>query len=292
MKESRVKFKHFILTHFNLKLSEEGERCFVLDKNQNSTQNENWMNERIRLFDKYCFPSIANQKNKNFIWLVFFDQDTPDKYKEIFETYHQKFNNCVPVYLGPSGRENLYQKVSPILKSYLNADDEYIITTNIDNDDNFHEDIVENIQKEFVANPKETLYRFIYGYQYFENMNFMMKMRYPHNHFLTLASKITEADIKPITHYGHTRAHRTLPHVDINTTPMWIEIVHGSNVNNSLRVKFKIQYTPIIKGISFIPFYHTDIQLKVGNNICRTIFTLPWMVIKHLVKKISKKLFK
>lgn len=288
MNKTSIRYKHFILTHFNLKLSEEGERCFVVDKNLHSTQNDNWMNERIRLFDKYSFPSIAAQTNKNFTWLVLFDENTPDKYKAIFEEYHQKCNNCVPVYMGPSGRENLYEKVSPILKSFLNQE-EYIITTNIDNDDTFHEDIVENIQNEFLKEPKETLYRFVYGYQYFENMNFMMRMKYPHNHFLTLASLVTDEHIKPITHYGHTRAHKRLPHVDIITTPMWIEIVHGSNVNNSLRVKFKIKYKPVLANRNFDQHYHTDIQLKVGNNIMRSIFTLPWMVVKHLGKKIAKK---
>lgn len=279
-------YKHFILTHFNLKLFEEGERCFIVDKNNKSTQQDEWMEERIRLFDKYCFPSVQKQSNKNFKWLILFDEDTPEKYKDIFKTYHNRCSNLEAIYLPPCSREELYKKVSPVLKTFLKEDNEYIITTNLDNDDTLNQDFVEKTQQQFISCPKETLYRFIYGYQYFEDINYMMKMRYPHNHFLTLSSKIIpNTDIKPVTHYKHASAHRILPYVDIKTNPMWIEIVHGTNVNNSLRVKFKIVYIPIIFKKNIYRKFNVDFPLTVINNIKRTVISLPLMVLRHLFKK-------
>lgn len=280
--------KHFVLTHFNLKLSRDGERCYTTDKNNQHTQNDSWMDERIRLFETYCLPSIKAQTNSNFTWLVFLDKDTADTYKKKFDNYHSEFPNCVPVYIGPASWESLYLKVDPILREYLDSDDQYIITTNIDNDDSFHEDMVDKIQNAFIEHKKEALYRFVYGYQFFEDMRFAMKMRYPHNHFLTLVTKITNEPIKPITNYGHAGAHRVLPYIDIKTTPTWIEVVHGTNVNNSLRVKFKIRYVPVIFKNSFRQKFNVNIKLNVGNNLYRSFITIPCMIIKHLLKKISK----
>ena len=185
-----AKFKHIILTQFNLKLSVDGVRCFTEDKTQKSTQTKSWMDERFELFEKYCFPSLLNQKNKNFIWLCLFDKDTEEKYKTKIAEYQNLFPLFTPVYLGSSDRNNLYLQIDPIIRQYLTSTDEYIITTNVDNDDSLHHSMIDNIQKVFLQNPKESLYRFSYGYQYFIKYKLMLKMKYPHNHFLTLAKKI------------------------------------------------------------------------------------------------------
>ena len=176
--------------------------------------------------------------------------------------------------------------VDVVLREHLTHNNQYIITTNIDNDDSFHEEMIEKIQNAVGQHKKESLYRFIYGYQYFENLNFAMKMRYPHNHFLTLVSKVTTEPIKPVTHYGHAGAHRVLPYIDIKTIPTWIEVVHGTNVNNSLRVKLKISYVPVIFKNNFAKPFHVNIGLNSLNNLHRSFITLPIMLVKHLVKKI------
>lgn len=285
-----AEFKHVVLTHFNLKLSQNGVRCFTEDKTQKSTQTKSWMDERFDLFERYCFPSLLNQKNKNFIWLCLFDKDTEEKYKKRIAEYQNKLPLFTPVYIGPSERDNLYEKTDPIIRQYLDPNHEYIITTNVDNDDSLHQDMIDNIQKVFLQNPKESLYRFNYGYQYFVKHKLMLKMMYPHNHFLTLASKISSTPIIPVTHYGHANAHRKLPYTDILKNPMWMEIVHESNVNNSMRVKFKIKYTPVIKKDIFKQEFNVDINLNTPKNIFNALFTFPYLVVKKIAIKIPQKL--
>lgn len=285
-----AKFKHIILTQFNLKLSIDGVRCFTEDKTQKSTQTKSWMDERFELFERYCFASLLNQKNKNFIWLCLFDKDTEEKHKSKIAEYQNLFPLFTPVYLDPSDRNKLYLKIDPYIRQHLLPTDEYIITTNVDNDDSLHHSMIDNIQKEFLENPKETLYRFSYGYQYFVKYNLMLKMKYPHNHFLTLASKISPTPIKPVIHYRHAIAHRELPYTDILKSPMWIEIVHESNVNNSIRVKFKIKYTPVITKNIFKEEFNVDINLNTARNIFNALFTFPYLVIKKIAMKIPGKL--
>lgn len=284
-------FKHIVLTHFNLKLSEDGVRRFIEDKTE-KPQTKSWMDERFELFDKYCFPTLLNQKNKNFIWLCLFDENTQEKYRVKIAEYQKQFPLFTPIYLAPSDSSKLYEKVDPIIRKYLKDTDEYVITTNLDNDDSFHKNMIDNIQKEFLKNPKELLYRFSYGYQYFTRHKLMLRMKYPHNHFLTLASKISSAPIKPITHYEHANAHRILSFTNILTDPMWIEIVHESNVNNSIRVKFKIKYVPVIKKNIFKQEFNVNIDLKTRRNIFNAFFIFPGLIVKKIVAKIPEKLEK
>lgn len=285
-----AKFKHIVLTQFNLKLSINGVRCFIEDKTQKTTQTKSWMDERFELFEKYCFPSLINQKNKNFIWLCLFDKESEEKHKTKIAQYQSQLPLFTPVYLGPSDRDNLYEKIDPFIRQYLTPTDEYIITTNIDNDDSLHHDMIDNIQKVFLQNPKESLFRFSYGYQYFTKYKLMLKMKYPHNHFLTLASKISSSPILSVIHYSHSKVHRILPYTDILKDPMWIEIVHDSNVNNSIRVKFKIKYTPVIKKNIFKQNFNVDIDLNTADNVLNALFTFPYLIIKKVAIKIPKKL--
>ena len=66
----KMNFSHFILTRFNVK------KMWSQDKRGNKVLTDEWLSHRFKLFENYCLPSIVNQENKNFIWLVYFDQDT------------------------------------------------------------------------------------------------------------------------------------------------------------------------------------------------------------------------
>ena len=70
MENQQPKFKHFIITLFNLKIWKE-------DKTHRATQTADWLAQRFDLFERFCLPSVAHQTNKNFTWLCLFDKDTP-----------------------------------------------------------------------------------------------------------------------------------------------------------------------------------------------------------------------
>ena len=58
--------KHYILTRFNLCGRNR-------DKSKQSTLTKEWLHHRIKLFETYCLPSIKQQTNQNFKWLILFD---------------------------------------------------------------------------------------------------------------------------------------------------------------------------------------------------------------------------
>ena len=61
-------YKHFILTRFNLFLY--GDNPYKIE------DKELWMNHRIKLFEKYCLPSVQVQSCKDFTWIIAFDPET------------------------------------------------------------------------------------------------------------------------------------------------------------------------------------------------------------------------
>ena len=78
------------MTHFNVKFkwSKKGRK-----PSSQKPPTKKWMKHRIELFDKYCYPSIINQTNKNFKWLIFFDGDTTD------EKLFKKYDKCTKIFL-------------------------------------------------------------------------------------------------------------------------------------------------------------------------------------------------
>ena len=67
-----LSFSHFIITRFNIK-----NQGWEYDKNCKEVNNDEWLRHRIEIFEKYCLPSILNQTEKNFLWLVYFDVCPP-----------------------------------------------------------------------------------------------------------------------------------------------------------------------------------------------------------------------
>ena len=140
--KNKKDFQHFIITRFNLKNAD-----WTKDKNSGTILNKQWLDFRYNLFVKYCLPSLKNQTNQNFIWLVYFDINTPKKYKEINKKISRDFKNFIPVYKA-SNKLFLKELSSDILKVSKNIYN-YFITTRIDNDDAFHLNTINVIQNQF-----------------------------------------------------------------------------------------------------------------------------------------------
>lgn len=125
------------------------EDAYQYDKNSNPTQTIVWLEYRFFLFDKFCYPSLINQSNKNFIWLVLFSQETPSVFKEKIKYYEISFPLFKAIYLSKSDYGNLKSKLKKEILKYIKPNDEYVITSRIDNDDCFHKEMISDIQSMF-----------------------------------------------------------------------------------------------------------------------------------------------
>ena len=76
-----MKYKHLIFTRFNLQ--------YELDSDLHLQAA--WLDERFRLFEQYCLPSIVGQTDLHFTWVILSSNQTPDWYKK-GENYFKAVN--------------------------------------------------------------------------------------------------------------------------------------------------------------------------------------------------------
>lgn len=221
-------FNHFFLTKFNVRSFPD------LRPGCDSA----WLENRFRLFDRYCFPSVRNQSNQNFKWLVFFDIDTPNSFKQKIAEY-TKWENFIPLYLDfPLPYGEFPAEAREVVCQVVASDCEYLITTWLDNDDAIHQDYVNMIQDNFSQQEAETL-NFIFGYQLSQGkLYFDFEMA---NHFISLIERYDPDTFNTCLCKPHKEIYQVCKSAQkIICKPAWVEVVHGSNYMNVYRRGFRI----------------------------------------------------
>ena len=164
-----------------------------------------------------------------------------------------------------------------------------LITTNLDNDDALSVDAVELLQKSVVCTSERHIYSFLYGYQYFADRRFLIRMRYPHNHFLTLAEPF-DRTLQTIVSYTHTRAVFQLPTTYIRSgSGQWLEIVHEDNVSNDLRINIKIWNIPVLRARSLADFGLAELRVGWWGQWLKTLFLLPAQFVCTAAERLRSK---
>lgn len=232
-------FSHFFLTKFNVRsFPDQKPGCDPV-----------WLERRFKLFDQYCFPSVYHQSNQQFKWLVFFDIDTPDEFKQKIAEYVSKWENFIPVYLGcPLPYGQFPDDVREVVRNYIPNDCEYLITTWLDNDDAIHKDYVQMIQDNFNEQESGTV-NFIFGYQLAEGkLYFDFELA---NHFISLIEKYNPDTFNTCLCRPHKELYEVCTSAQkILCKPVWIEVVHGSNYMNVYRRGFRIPTGKILEDYS------------------------------------------
>ncbi|MCF6280083.1 MAG: putative rhamnosyl transferase, partial [Flavobacteriaceae bacterium] len=189
-----------------------------------------WLKERFELFENFCFPSVINQTNLNFKWLVFFDINTPEEYKLKIEEYRLLSDNFQPFYIDgmDSFLPSITQKINEITTT------EYVITSRLDNDDSLHKEYVATIQNTFDF--QDYLAVDVvdgYGMQTgFEQMR-IGKMRHLYNPYISLIEK--REGCKSVWSKGHTYWKYEKNIIRIKNKRLWLTIIHEKNKSNKFR---------------------------------------------------------
>lgn len=291
MENQQPTYKHFIITLFNLKIWKE-------DKTHRATQTDDWLKQRLDLFERFCLPSVKGQTNQNFTWLCLFDKDTPTDVRQRIAACQQQVKQLRPCFFSAEEAVEFLSHEEAVncrfirrtVREMLSGDEAFVITTNLDNDDALSRDYVERVQRQFLTDQRHTLYSFVWGMQYFVRLNAIVRMHYPHNHFLTLVED-ARGDFHTVQYYGHARARKVLPNVDISDKPYWLENVHGHNVSNELRITSRVRYVPCLGAVDLRPF-GVDKQFSVGLNLYNFAIKLPAYFIKIAIWRLKRKINK
>ena len=216
--------KHFLATRFNLPA--EG---WKVSRNGQKVLTDSWLKHRFEIFEKYCLPSVKNQTNQEFIWCVFFDTKTPQKYKEKIEVISNSFNKLKPIFI------DKYEKSLPSLKEFiasnLESKDDYVITSGIDNDDLIHREYIHTIQRLFKP-ADEMVIDLRLGYQVSIEGG-VVSIRLKTNYFNPFIS-VVEKSVKPNTVFSkaHFEWSDSASIVVFDDKELWIELVHERNKYN------------------------------------------------------------
>ncbi|KJD34939.1 hypothetical protein PW52_12605 [Tamlana sedimentorum] len=132
-------FDHYIVTRFNLRRED-----WTHNKRQQVVLTDLWLKNRFELFTNFCFSSVAAQTNKNFTWLVYFDVNTPETYKEKIKDLENASAQFRPVFV-----DGMTQFLPDLQSKLAASPKEYVITSGLDNDDCLSIHFVNEVQKQF-----------------------------------------------------------------------------------------------------------------------------------------------
>lgn len=221
-------YKHLILTRFNLQF----------DPQSNIHIQPNWLNERFRLFEAYCLPSIIRQTNQRFDWVIFLSDQTPEIYQQYLKQLTQAYSN-IHIELCPY-LENFNHFYKNIGEKYL-GNHNFLLSTRIDSDDMLANNYVEILQSQIsIATPCPSIISFPHGIQWFEHKNIAFAVEYNNNHYLSFWEE--KAAIRTSLGADHTLI-KPAELLILKQPCMWCEIVHNSNICNSYVPKYRYSLT-------------------------------------------------
>ncbi len=226
--------QHFIVTRFNVNINTTKTKDVA---RINPAVDIAYLDRRFALFQTYTVPSIQHQTNQNFIWVVLFHADTPQKFKDIIAALQQAYPVFHPVFVGDA--EDVQQVLSAYLLGF--AAQRYVISR-IDNDDAFHGSFVQQVQVQAAADAgSDYVIIFPYGVQYHERQQIAAKYLFELNHFSTLVTVYQGSGLlKNILDYNHMKVADDFALKQILLdTPMWLEVIHDSNISNRMHVERK-----------------------------------------------------
>ena len=213
-------FKHFLVTRFNLKKSD-----WKTNKNNKDVLTDEWHRNRFKLFTDYCFPSVVAQTNTNFDWIVFFDTSTKEEFRTIVSNLAKEFPNFKPIYI--DGMDLYLPAVQDYVKDF---DENFIITTGIDNDDCISKHFIDEIQKRFDKQEFMAL-DFVDGYTIQTQSEIKIgKKLHQYNPFISLFER--NKNPKTIRDRSHRNWKKEKNVVQVRGIKIWSSVIHHENKVN------------------------------------------------------------
>lgn len=211
-------FKHFIITRFNLRTT-----YWDKTKNNESVLTDEWQHHRLQVFRDFCFPSVKNQVNQQFIWLVYFDTLSPHFIMSDIEKMKTEYPNFHPIFL--EEMEVIKTQVITDMQAHLDSDTKFVITSRLDSDDSLHKNYVKEIQKRF-ANQNLCVIDPEVGLCFQPEPSFIIsKFSTSFSPFVSLVEGVT--DFKTVLSKAHNQWGAINSVVKISDQVLWMQLIHG-----------------------------------------------------------------
>jgi hypothetical protein len=217
-----------IYTRFNVPIQFAG-----VENRPNIHLDNDWLTQRVKLFQDLCLPSVEGQTEKNFTWFICFAEETPCKYVDQVCLIDQ----IIPIFAG--SQTQAIERSKPYLLEQGLA-----VTTRLDSDDslafNYLEALLQCAESigETVAGEDYVL-SFANGCSYDVEHKKYYDHYYPHSPFIAFCESVgANKQLKGIFHEAHFCMHETYKTLLIPTKkPMWRINIHDDNVANTIKGK-------------------------------------------------------
>ncbi len=234
-----MNFEQILITRFNIPHRPTNTHLYAGGKNS-------WMAHRIRIFEKYCLPSVMGQTIfSDFKWFILIDDETPMEWMKYFGNYKSVMPNIIyiPRYHGEDDTPWIER-----VASHLDGK-EYLISSRLDNDDVIHRDYLKTVREFFPQEP--LLVRFPKGYTLWENKDLAADYdNYGWGSFVNMIEKVKGLPkTAGFTEHGKIDQKFGAP-VEYVDKKFWIQIIHGRNLGNRMMGKATVPMENIKKEFS------------------------------------------
>ena len=207
--------QHFVLTRFNVDIGPHRR-----------SWDDAWLTARFELFRSFCLPSVRDQTDQDFTWLVFFSASSRATV-EPFLAALPAMPNLHPVWT--SGRFD-GATASHAVAGHHDGSSTRLMTTRLDCDDALRADVVARLRAADEGRPVEAL-NFPLGYQLADGRFFLAYD--PANAFCTLVEDATpEAPARTVYCVEHQTIASVAPLRQLDWSPSWLQVVHDLNLAN------------------------------------------------------------
>jgi len=233
-------FTHYLVTRYNVPF-EKWDR----DKAGNQVGHDEWMQQRLRLFKKFCVPTILHQSNQAFHWLIYLDVQTdPSALKAIHKELNVVKNAEVKF------AANMQDLLGDLRKVLSTVETDYVITSRLDNDDGLGREYIQQIQNAFLPGDK-TLVNMLHGVLYDSDKRILTTVRNARlNHYTSLIEKRhPNQECLTVLGFSHTQPPEECTVINLDADHSWLKIIHGRNLNSRAKGK------PVLRN-AVLPFYN------------------------------------
>ena len=208
---------HIVVTRFNL--PSKGHESLVRAR-------ENWLKNRVALFERYCLPSVVAQTSQHFSWIIYFDPQSPPWLLEWIREHEQK-GYYRPHFREEVSRTDLCRDIEEVVGPERGTE---LLTTNLDNDDSLAVDFLARVQSAARVDDRTAIY---IGDGLIRRDNSL----YRHLDRFNAFCSVRESWETPVTCWAdwHNLLPEQMPAVVLRGDPGWLQVVHGANVSNRVR---------------------------------------------------------
>ncbi|PZV76701.1 putative rhamnosyltransferase [Algoriphagus aquaeductus] len=221
----------FLITQFNLGFKQD-ERIFRYFDSP-----EKWLDFRYILFYKFSYPCVANQTDKNFKWVIAFDQATSNSFIEEFVKGDKLGLFEILLTNADNFQSDLKTKILGM------SQDNLLCTVRLDSDDGLIPTFICKLKKESLKiNEFPFGVNFLKGYIVDVTTGIFYLKSFFSNPFFALIEE--RGDFKSVFFEHHHILSAIVPTLNVSSGVNWIQNIHHTNLGN------KIKGLPILSVIS------------------------------------------